>query len=215
MKINVFNNIGLKILSVCLAMFLWFFVTYRGQSEIAIDTHLEFKNIPKGLEILRQNVKTVSLSISGQERILKGLKSGDVRVIIDLSDAKKGEATYYIGKNNAVVYKSVKVLRVDPTSVRVVLDESISKVVPVKAHIIGAPEAGYKIKSVIVSPSLVKVEGPRTEIAGIGVLRTEPLEITGIDADIAQDVRLNTGGKNIRTDISEVHVKIDIERIKK
>jgi len=215
MKIKIFGNIGLKILSVFLAMFLWFFVTYRGQSEISVDMPIEFKNAPKGLEILKQNIKTVSLNISGQERILKGLKAGDVRVIIDLSDAKKGETTYYIGKNNVAVHKSIKVLRVEPTSIRIVLDESISKTVPVKAHIIGVPETGYKIRSVVVSPSLVAVEGTKTEVSRISVLRTEPLEITGIDADIDQNVRLITGGKNIRTDISEVRVKVDIERIRK
>ena len=215
MKIKIFGNIGLKMLSVFLAMFLWFFVTYRGQSEISVDMPIEFKNAPKGLEILKQNIKTVSLNISGQERILKGLKAGDVRVIIDLSDAKKGETTYYIGKNNVAVHKSIKVLRVEPTSIRIVLDESISKTVPVKAHIIGVPETGYKIRSVVVSPSLVAVEGTKTEVSRISVLRTEPLEITGIDADIDQNVRLITGGKNIRTDISEVRVKVDIERIRK
>jgi len=55
-KKGIFSDIGLKVLSVALAMSLWFFVTYRGQSEMAIDIPLEFKDVPKGLEILRQNI---------------------------------------------------------------------------------------------------------------------------------------------------------------
>ncbi len=215
MKVSIFENIGLKILSIVIAIFLWFFVTYRGQSEISIDTTIEFKNIPKGLEILRQNVKTVSLSVSGHERILKGLKAGDIRVVVDLSDAKKGETIYFIEKSNVVVHRSVKVLRIEPTSVRVVLDESISKTVPVSPNIVGVPKTGYKIKSITLNPSSVFIEGPKTEILGIRALRTEVVDITDVDRDVEQRVSLTTGGKNIRTEVAEVNIRIDIERIKR
>jgi YbbR domain-containing protein len=211
-KKEMFSNIGLKILSVALAMSLWFFVTYRGQSEMAIDVPLEFKNVPKGLEILRQNIKKVSLNISGHERLLKALRPIDVRVIIDMSKAKKGEAVYYLAKENVIIPRTVKVQRIEPVSVKVTLDESISKVVPVKAYVIGAPERGYRIKSIDVKPSVMEIEGAKTEMARISLLRTDPIDITGMDSDITQNVKINTNGSNIRTKASEVTVKIAIGR---
>lgn len=209
---NIGSDIGVKILSVALAMSLWFFVTYRGQSEMVIDAPIEFKNMPKELELLRQNAKRVSLNISGHERLLKGLRTMDARVVIDLSNAKKGEAVYYFDKDNVMIPRTIKVLRIEPTSVKVTLDESTSKAVPVKAHVIGMPEKGYRIKSVDVKPSSVEVEGAKIEVARIAILRTEPIDITGIDSDITQNVRLNTNGRNIRTKVSEVTVKITIGR---
>lgn len=213
MRRKIFGNIGLKVLSAVLALSLWFFVTYRGQSEMAIDAAIEFKNIPKGIEMLRQNVRRVNLNISGHERILKDLRPMDVRVIVDLSDAKKGEAVYFFDKDSIAVPRTVKVLRMEPASIKVVFDESASKTVPVKAHITGALEKGYRIKSIEVKPSTVRVEGAKAEVSRVALLRTEQIDITGLDAGVTQNIRLNLNGKNIRTKVSEVTVKISVERI--
>lgn len=211
-KRSIFSDIGLKTLSVAIAVSLWFFVTYRGQSEMVIDVPLEFKNIPKNLELLRQTVKKVSLNISGHERLLKALRPMDVRVFVDLSNAKKGETVYYLDKDNIVIPRTIKVLRIEPTSVKATLDESTSRIVPVRAYLIGSTEAGYKVKSIDVRPSSVEIEGAKTEVARIALLRTEPIDITGIDSNMVQNVRINTNGRNIRTKVSEVTVKITVER---
>ncbi len=212
MKKGILSNIGLKIVAVLLAISMWFFVTYRGQAEMSVDASIGFKNVPRGLELLRENVKSVSLSLRGHERLLKSLRPVDVGVVIDLSNAKKGESTYYIDKSNIIVPRTVEVLRIEPTSVKVTLDESISKVVPVKAAVIGIPEKGYRITAIEVKPSSVTVGGAMTELARIAVLRTEPLDITGLDSNIVQNVKLNTSGRNIRTKTSEVTVSIVIKK---
>ncbi len=211
-KKGIFSNMGIKILSMALAISLWIFVTYRGQSEIVIDVPLEFKNVPKNLELLRQTAKQISLNISGHERFLKALRPADIRAFVDLSNAKKGESVYYLDKDNIISPRIVKVVRMEPTSVKITFDESISKTVSVKAYIVGSPETGYRIKAVDVMPSSVEIEGAKTEVAMIALLRTEPVDITGIDSDIIQNVRLNTTGRNIRTKVSEVTVKITIRK---
>jgi len=212
MKKILFNNFGIKILSVALAISMWIFVTYRGQSEMAVDVPIGFKNVPKGLELLRESAKTVTLNLRGQESLLKSLRPMDINVVIDLSNAKRGESTYYLDKNAVVVPVTVDILRVEPTSVRVVLDESMVKTLPVKASIIGAPEKGFRIVSVDVKPSAVTVEGAKTELARIAVLRTEAVDVAGFDSDIRETVRLNTNGRNIRTRTPEVTVSIGIKR---
>ena len=86
----------------------------------------------------------------------------------------------------------------DPSSVRVVLDETLVKTIPVRATIIGTPEKGFRIVSVSVKPSSVTVEGARTDLQRIPVLRTEDIDVTGLDSDITETVRLNTNGRNVR-----------------
>lgn len=211
-KRGILSNIGLKILSVALAISLWFFVTYRGQSEMAIDAHLEFKNVPEGLEILRQDIKKVSLNIRGHERLLNALMPTDARIVVDMSNAKKGEVVYYFDKDNVIIPRTIKVQRIEPVSVRVAMDKSISKTVPVRVAVVGTPERGYRVKSIAVNPSSIEIEGAKTELARIAFLRTEPVDITGIDADVVQNVKLHTGGMNIRTKVPEVTVTIRITK---
>ncbi len=212
-KDSVVDNAALKILSVALALSLWFYVTYRGQSEMVVDAPIEFKNVPKDMEIMKQSVKRVSLNIRGHERILRSLRPMDSRVVVDLSNAKRGEATLSLDNDDVVIPRSVQVLRIDPASVKVTLDESANKTVTVKAYVIGNPEAGFRIRSIHTEPSSVVIEGPVTEISRIAFLRTEPLDITGLDQDTTFSARLNTDGRNIRTNISEIDVAIYVERM--
>lgn len=214
LKKALFGNIGLKLLSVAVAISLWFFITYRGQTETTIEAQVDFKNIPHGLEILKQNIKKVSISVRGHEMILSGLKPSDVRLVVDLSSGKKGEASYYFDASDVKLAQNVKVQRIDPTYVRVTLDESQSKNVEIKPYIVGQPAAGYAVHKITVEPASVILEGAKTEMARLAVLRTEPLDITGLDASFSQNVRIDTNGRNVRIKTPDVTVRVVIGRIK-
>ncbi len=211
-KATLLGNMGFKLLSVIIAISLWFFVTYRGQSETTVEAQLEFKNIPQGLEILRQNIKRATINIRGHESILNALKPSDVRVIVDLSNGKVGEATYYFDISDVKTTRSIKVLRIEPSYVKVTLDESMTKQVQVKPFVVGQPAKGFEIKKITVSPATVAMEGAATEIERISALRTEPLDITGLDSDISQTVRVDANGRNIRVKTVDVTVKVAIGR---
>lgn len=212
MKKALFSNLGIKIVSLVLAVLMWVFATYRGQAEMAVDVPIGFKNMRKDLELLRTSAKIATLNLRGEDRLLKSLRPMDISVVVDLANAKRGETTCYLDKNDVIVPGTVDVLRVEPTSIRVVLDEAMAKTLPVKASIVGIPEKGFKIVSVDVKPSAVVVEGAKTELAKIAVLRTEAIDVTGLDSDITETVKLNTNGKNIRTTTPEVTVSISIRR---
>ena len=211
-KESIFGNIGFKLLSVAIAVSLWFFVTYRGQSETTVEAQLEFKNVPQGVEILKQNIKKATINVRGHESILNGLKPSDVRILVDMTNGKAGEASYYFDTNDVKITKNIKVLRIEPTYAKVTLDESSTRVLQVKPYIVGQPAKGFEIKKITVSPAVASVEGPATEMARLAALRTEPLDITGLDADISQTVRVDANGRNVRFKISDVLVKVAIGR---
>jgi len=212
MKKILLGNIGFKLLSVAIAVSLWFFVTYRGQSETTVDAQLEFKNIPQGLEILKQNIKKTAVSIRGHESILDALKPSDIRVVVDLANGKLGEASYYFDINDVKSIRNIKALRTDPSYVRVTLDQSVIKQVPVKPYIVGQPAKGFEIKKITIDPMTVAAEGAASEMARLWTLRTEPLDVTGLDSDISQSVRIDPNGRNVRVKTSDVMVKVAIGR---
>ncbi len=213
-KKRAFENIWLIVFALLTSISLWFFVTYRGQSETVVDASIEFKNIPKGLEILKQNIRKVSLNIRGHERLIKNLSPSDTRVIVDLTNAKQGENTYYFDKESVAVPKAIKVTRIEPAFVKITLDDYISKVLPVKALTVGSPEKGYSIKSIKLLPSSVTVEGSKTEVSKVRLIRTEPIEIAGLNSDISINARLSGNGRNIRIEPAEINVIIIISRSK-
>lgn len=208
----MFSNAGLKVLAAALAIAMWFFVTYRGQSEMAMEAPIVFKNVPKGLELQRESAKSVVLTLRGHERLLKGLRPASIGVVVDLANAKRGEATFSLDRSSITTPRTVDILRVEPNQVKVLLDESASKTVPIKVPLVGIPEPGYRIAAVGVQPSSITIEGAKSELGRIAVLRTEPVDVTGLDADFRQSVRLNPNGRNIRLPFSDVAVSILIKR---
>jgi YbbR domain-containing protein len=215
MRKLLFENIGLKLTAVLLSALLWLFATSRGLSEIALDVPLEFKDIPAGLELMNYSIKVVSLNIKGQERIIRTMRPSDIRVFIDLSKAKKGESIYALNKNNINLPPAVTVTNIIPTSVKVLLEESVTKTVKVRPIIVGTPKSGFYVKSIIVYPENVVIEGARSKLSTIDTIKTAPLDITGYRESFTQDLELDITGMNIKTNPKDVKVKIVIARGKK
>lgn len=205
------ENLSLKIVAVLLSIVLWIFVTSRGQSEISIDVPLEFKNITSGLEIVNHSVKTVSLNIKGQERLINNFKPTDIKVYIDLSKTKKGENIYHIARDDIKLPSGIIVSNINPSSVKVITEETKIKNVKVIPIITGEIQKGFYVKSVDISPQTIEIEGIESEIRKINNIKTELLDITGISETFSQNVKLDLSGKNIRTNITDIKVKVVIE----
>jgi len=213
MKKLLLENFGLKVTALIMAVILWFFVISKGQSEIAIDVPVELKNMPPGLEsVNRHGAKTVNVSLKGQERLLRNIKPSDLRVHVDLSKAKKGKAIYYIDKENVIHPASMSITSITPSSVTITLEETLLKTVPVQAITAGRPKEGFVVGSVEVAPKEMAIEGVRTETGKVKFLKTEPVDISDADKTFTQAVRIDMAGRNIRTDIQEVNVKVIIKR---
>jgi YbbR domain-containing protein len=211
MKKLLFENFGLKIIAVFLAIALWMFATSSGQSEISIDVPVEFKNIPAGLELVNFSTKSVTLHIRGQERIIRNVKPSDIPPIgIDLSNAKKGESLYYINRENIKLPPAVSISNISPSSIKIITEETRTKTVRVKPVIVGTPEKGYNIESIDVVPSTITIEGINSELNKINILKTEPLDVSGLSNSVTQELRLDLAGRNVRTRIDTVNVKVVI-----
>ena len=212
MRRRLLENFGLKVTALVMAIILWFFVVSRGQSEISIDVPVELKNIPQGLESIKQGVKSVNVSLKGQDRILRNMKPSDVRVHVDLSKAKKGKGIYYINKDDVKLSPTINITGITPSSVWIVLEKTIIKTVPVSAIMAGSPRKGFVVSSVEVLTKDVAIEGVRTEIDKVKFLSTEPVDVSDADKTFTQTVRIDMAGRNIRTDMQEVRVKVVIRR---
>lgn len=206
------KNTSLKILSVLLAVSLWFYVSYRGESEMSVDANIEIKNIPAGMEVLRQNLRKTTVSVQGYEQAMHRLRQSDIHVVVDMSGAKKGENLINLEKDQVLLPRSMKVQRIDPSSVKVSLDETVSRVVPVRPYITGSPEKPFALTAIKGSPATIRIEGPKSEIEKITMIRTDPIDITGFDDDLTQTVKLNLNGKPIRPETSEITVSLTIRK---
>ncbi|MEW6067224.1 MAG: CdaR family protein [Nitrospirota bacterium] len=212
MKKVFLQNIGLKITAVIFAILLWLYAVSLGQSEISIDAPVEFKNIPRGLEIVDHGTKAISLSMRGRENLIKNIKPADIRVFIDLSKAKKGENIYYINRGDIKLSRAIAVTSINPSTIKVRTEETITKTIKVRPVIVGSPSNGYYVKSVKAEPLSVVIEGIKSEVRKINSIKTEQFDITGLNETITQELKIDITGRDVRTNINQVKIKVIIEK---
>lgn len=206
------ENLAFKAAAVVLAIILWVFVTSKGQTEMALSVPIEYANIPSGIEISKHTVTAAQIVVRTHESLSKNIRQENVRVSVDVSRAKKGEEIFSLKKDDVKVPYGATVTKIEPLTVKVVFEETISKKVPVKPEVTGSPEQGYAVKRIEVSPEEVDIEGAKSEVRRVGVMRTEPIDISGLAEDLKQEAKLEGKNGNIRTKIDKVNVRIRIVR---
>jgi len=208
------RNSWLKITSLVLAVMLWFFVVSKGRSVIVMDVPIGFKDIPANLEVV-DSPKTIGVTIEGQERLLKKLRPEDVRAIINLSNIKKGRTFIPVMPENITLPRTLTINEISPQTIKLQIDEEITKHVPVKPIIIGSPLQGFFVKGIEATPRMIEIKGPESAIGKVYFIRTEAIDITGITSALQYRAYLNLNGKNnIMVDIPEVDVKVTVEKVR-
>lgn len=212
MKGLITHNFGLKLLSLGLAIVLWYMISAKGTSEVSLVVPIEYINIPQGYEIIKKGQDRVNISVYGSERAIASIRPEDIRVFVDLSRATAGMKKYRIQRSRIKKPSSVEVASVNPSEVEVFIDKIIRKdlrVIPVFSN-----SRLVKKMRVEVIPEIVTAQGPETLLKGISTVKTEPIKITVSDVPVVKTVALITEGDKIRLSVEEVKVKIYFENSK-
>jgi hypothetical protein len=90
----VFHNLGLKLISLGLAVGVWLAVARDPVAEVAVDVAIEFHNLPQNMEISSENIPRAQIRLRGPERIVHRLNASDVYAEIDLVNLRPGEHTF-------------------------------------------------------------------------------------------------------------------------
>jgi YbbR domain-containing protein len=214
MKKNVLTkNIGLKLTSLVLAITLWFFVILSGRSGIVLEIPVMYDNIPPQLEVV-DFPRTVNIHVEGQERLLKSLKQNEISAVIDLRDAKTGRNFYTLSPENINLPRTIEVTNIDPQTIGLTIEKQFKKTVSVQPAIEGLPERGFVILEIRVDPEVLILEGPRSIVSKINNVKTEPIDINGLNRDLQYKAKLNLPNSGLRANIQKVDVNILVRQIK-
>lgn len=88
------HNIGLKVVSLLLAVGLWLAVARDPIAEVEVRVPVEFQNLSDKLEIDSANSTEVQIRVRGPERVIHRLQPADVHAEINLATVRPGERTF-------------------------------------------------------------------------------------------------------------------------
>ncbi len=204
------KNLSLKLISILLAAILWYFVVSERSGETAISVPLDFRNIPNSLIIIENPEESVNLRISGPATLLRRLSPKNVKAILDLSDAKPGEAKFTIQPEHITLPRGLRVTMVSPASIVLTIDELLRKTLPVEVILVGKPLEGFKFTRVGIDPPVVEILGARNELSRLKRISTGEIDISGFKKDAVKKVPLNLAGLHIKS-ISTEEVKVNLK----
>lgn len=176
----VLNNIGLKLLSLLIAVLLWMAFARNPVTEVAINVPIELQHVPDQLEISSEHIPQVQIRLRGPERLVQQLNPSQVHAAIDLAGARPGERTFDLAGNQISVPQGVEVVQVVPSQFRVSFDSRATRQVAVRPRVIGTFATGFRISEVVANPPEVTIVGPEKRVKEIENAITDPVDATGV-----------------------------------
>ena len=188
------RNLGYKAVALVLALLLWYDVTsdettvieYPVPLQIAVEgadmiitnqeqlpPEVEVAFSATGKELLRLDKDDLAV----QERV-QGGENDSIVVTLDLGDLRKPADL------------AVTPIGITPRQVTVVTDRFMERTVPLSTLGAPRPADGYRIESVEVSPSTVRVRGVTAEVRPIGSLGLDLSQIDDVEGEFDERMEI-------------------------
>jgi diadenylate cyclase len=174
------HNIGLKVVSVLLAIGLWMVVARDPIAEIEVKIPIEFHNLPDNLEIDSASFTQAQIRIRGPERVVHRLQPSDVRAEVNLAKVVPGERTFDLTGRQIVVPQDLEVVQIIPGQFHLSFDNRETRVVSIRPRVTGTFAGGLHLAQVVADPATVVITGPRRRVEAVETAVTDPVDATGV-----------------------------------
>jgi len=175
----VFANFGYKVVSLALAVGLWWAIAHDPVAEAGVTVPIEFHRIPSNLEISSVNIPEAQVRVRGPERLIHELRVQDVHVEVDLTGVKPGERTFDLTAQQVRQPRDLEVVQIVPSQVRLNFDSGLTRQVPIQPRVIGTFAPGYRIAKVLADPAAVSISGPKQRVEAVEAATTDPVDASG------------------------------------
>ena len=219
------NNLGLKLLSVFLAFFIWMSVVnisnpeVSGSKEIPLEIMNEsvLESSGKTYELLSDR-NTVTISYKVRTLDAGSISASDFRAYIDLADMYEptGSVPVKIEVRNSKVNSATP----KPGVIRVETEDLQRKQFELSAYLEGQVEDGYREGTVSISPTHIYVRGPVSSVGRIStvgiVINTEGAnsDLSGTAAIQCFDANKNAIPLDDRVTLSRTEVDYELSILK-
>src|ERR1700734_348261 len=176
----VLHNFWLKALSLLIATGLWLVISPDQEpAEVAIRVPIEFRHVPRGLEIGSATIPDAQIRVRGPERLIRDLRSTDVHAELELVDAQPGDRTFDLTAQQIRHQRELHVVQVVPGQVHLSFDTRLTRIVEIHPRVTGVFVAGEQIAKVLVDPEKITIMGPRHHVDMLDAATTDPIDASG------------------------------------
>lgn len=201
------NNLGLKFLSIAIAVLLWLIVVNVSKPEVTDQKTVKlevlnadaFASENKTWELDGRDTVTVYYKVRTDQQ--RRITANDFRVYINLADYSiTGSVPVYVEVLNDKG-SLIEDVTTKPQVIKVMIEDIQQKKFNLTTKTIGTPAEGYTVSDVIISPESVYATGPESEIGKISSIGIE-IKADGLSETTdgtAEPVFYDANGNRIQT----------------
>ncbi len=203
----------LKLLAFLGAITIWVFSAIEREEVKIMKLPIVIKNIPPGLAIAEKDADSVEIELKGKVKHFIGFLSSHPKIVVDLSEAKKGKNTIALNPTRFPVPSILQIRRAKPSVINITLEKLHHQKAGVSVPIEGFPKKGYTFSGVEYK-RWVDVYGPRKLIKDLNQLFTDPVSLEGKSKSFTVEIPINipdTLKGYVKLNPDSVRVRIIIE----
>lgn len=205
----LFENLGLKFLSMVLAVTVFLLVNTDKDREITVRIGLDYAHPPDKV-VVGQPIDEARVTIRGTSRNLRRFDERTVeRIIVDMTRNAAGQAELTPDMIDNLP-PGLEVTSISPRVVRVAYDNRVEKLVEIVPALAGRPQHGYIVSEVKVMPATAKVRGGETQLAALPSVRTTEVQLADKTVDFETEAML-VPPLGISLDLPKVTVQVRID----
>lgn len=197
MRINaaltrVFRNWPAKVLSFAGALLLLVFhdITRLEERFVTVPLELQLSDrFMPGAAYPQQ----VRVRLRGESDEVFRIVEDDLRAYVDLrrfGDEGEYRVPVQVERTTSAPTDGVVEITPEPAWIQLELEEKLLTSVEVVATTSGFPPSGYELVQILMTPSSVEIEGPRSRVELVDAVRTEDVDLSTRRGDFTERLRL-------------------------
>jgi YbbR domain-containing protein len=196
LKKMVTENLGVKLIAVVVAVFIWF--NASGQQEVArVRTiPLVVENLSDSLTITGPVPSQVEISVRGTKRALLTMGFKRVQMTLDLTGALPGRQRITLTSNHIRLPGGIdrrQVMVMSPANVDLEIERLVTKRVEITLATTGAVPDNFVLMggALELTPSWTTIRGAQSSVARLESVTTEALDLSRIRSSIDRELGLD------------------------
>lgn len=208
------ENWQYKVFAVALSTVFWFLIVDESELATAISAPVEYKNIPRDLEMASDIDERVRLEIRGPSGKLRPDLIDDTVVVVDLDSVRRpGEYTFSILQSNTDLAPGISLDRAIPPHIRLQFERRLTRPVPVSVRVGSNPQPGFEVASIVVDPPELEITGPESRVRAVDSVQTDPVDLAEITGEAEFRVESYTPEPQVRlAGAGRVTVKVKVRQ---
>jgi YbbR domain-containing protein len=210
-----FENVGLKILSLILAVGFYVFIHggERAQRRFAVPVVAIVPPDDANRKLVDPPPTEVSITVSGPKTQIDALRGSDMGTVqLDLHTGF--ESTVAIKPELFTIPAGLQLDEIFPAQIEVRWDDIITRKIPVELRRSGEPASGYFLKGpIVVKPDVIDATGPRRVVELIQAAQTSPLQVDSFkEGAFSVALDLQPPPPSVTFDTEQVTATIELSR---